>query len=222
MSLISPLDEDLALVYPRLAPVRLMELLHERGIQIVEVPDEEFETMGPNVLALGPRHALALEGNDETRRRMEAAGVEVLTYARRRDLAQGRRRPDVPDEAAPPRMNVYELFDAIAGDEDALRERARPRSGPGGEAERRRDSRRSCTRSTTGSAISSSRCSTPTRRSTSSTPPRSGGREGWRSCSTASPSWSRRGRRTASRRSISPRSSGRRRRPRSCSPAAPR
>jgi arginine deiminase len=36
--------------------------------------------MGPNVLALGPRHALALEGNDETRRRMEAAGVEVLTY----------------------------------------------------------------------------------------------------------------------------------------------
>ena len=80
MSLISPLDDDLALVYPRLTPVRLMELLRERGIEIVEVPDEEFETMGPNVLALGPRRALALEGNDETRRRMEAAGVEVVTY----------------------------------------------------------------------------------------------------------------------------------------------
>jgi dimethylargininase len=80
MSLISPLDDDLALVYPRLAPVRLLELLAERGISTVEVPDEEFETMGPNVLALGPRKALALEGNDETRRRMEAAGVEVLTY----------------------------------------------------------------------------------------------------------------------------------------------
>ncbi len=80
MSLISPLDDDLALVYPRLAPVRLIELLNERGIEIVEVPDEEFETMGPNVLALGPRRALALEGNDETRRRMEAAGVEVFTY----------------------------------------------------------------------------------------------------------------------------------------------
>jgi len=80
MSLISPLDEDLALVYPRLAPVRLMELLHERGIDVVEVPDDEFETMGPNVLALGPRYALALEGNDETRRRMEDAGVEVLVY----------------------------------------------------------------------------------------------------------------------------------------------
>ena len=80
MSLISPLDDDLALVYPRLTPVRLMELLRERGIEIVEVPDEEFETMGPNVLALGPRRVLALEGNDETRRRMEVAGVEVVTY----------------------------------------------------------------------------------------------------------------------------------------------
>jgi dimethylargininase len=80
MSLISPLDDDLALVYPRLAPVRLLELLAERGIETVEVPDEEFETMGPNVLALAPRVALALEGNDETRRRLERAGVDVRVY----------------------------------------------------------------------------------------------------------------------------------------------
>jgi N-dimethylarginine dimethylaminohydrolase len=80
MSLLSPLDRDLALVYPRLAPVRLLQLLAERAIRVVEVPDEEFETMGPNVLALGPRRALALEGNDETRRRLERAGVDVVTY----------------------------------------------------------------------------------------------------------------------------------------------
>ena len=80
MSFISPLDRDLALVYPRLAPVRLLELLADRGIEIVEVPDEEFETQGPNVLALGPRHALALDGNPETRRRMVRAGVEVVVY----------------------------------------------------------------------------------------------------------------------------------------------
>ena len=80
MSFISPLDRDLALVYPRIAPTRLMWLLAERGIEVVEVPDEEFETQGPNVLALGPRRALALEGNDETRRRMERAGVDVTTY----------------------------------------------------------------------------------------------------------------------------------------------
>jgi dimethylargininase len=80
MSFISPLDADLALVYPRLAPVRLLGLLAERGIEVVEVPDEEFETQGPNVLALGPRRALALDGNPETRRRMEAAGVDVAVY----------------------------------------------------------------------------------------------------------------------------------------------
>ncbi len=80
MSYISPLDHDLAVVYPRLAPVRLLELLAELGIETIEVPDEEFETMGSNVLALGPRRALALDGNPETRRRMEQAGVEVAVY----------------------------------------------------------------------------------------------------------------------------------------------
>jgi dimethylargininase len=80
LSLLSPLDRDLVAAYPPLLPVRLAELLAERGVEVVEVPDEEFETMGPNVLALGPREALALEGNDETRRRMERAGVSVRTY----------------------------------------------------------------------------------------------------------------------------------------------
>jgi len=80
MSFISPLDRDLAVVYLRLAPVRLLRLLAERGISIVEVPDEEFESQGPNVLALGRRRALALAGNPETRRRMEKAGVEVTVY----------------------------------------------------------------------------------------------------------------------------------------------
>jgi dimethylargininase len=80
LSFISPLDSDLALVYPRLAPVRLLELLAERGIDVIEVPDEELETQGPNVLALGPRRALALEGSPETRRRMEREGVDVVVY----------------------------------------------------------------------------------------------------------------------------------------------
>lgn len=80
MSFISPLDRDLALVYPRIAPTRMLRLLAERGIATVEVPDDEFESQGSNVLALGPRRALALEGNTETRRRMERAGVDVVTY----------------------------------------------------------------------------------------------------------------------------------------------
>jgi dimethylargininase len=81
MSLVSPLDADLAIAYPPLMPTRLVELLEERGVELVEVPDEEFATMGTNVLALRPRVALALDGNPETRRRMEAAGVDVRVYA---------------------------------------------------------------------------------------------------------------------------------------------
>jgi dimethylargininase len=80
MSLLSLLAEDLAVAYLPLMPVRLVELLRSRGIELVDVPDDEFETMGPNVLALAPRVALALDGNRETRRRMERAGVEVLVY----------------------------------------------------------------------------------------------------------------------------------------------
>jgi N-dimethylarginine dimethylaminohydrolase len=64
-----------------LMPVRLVELLEQRGTSLVEVPDEEFESMGCNVLALGPRRALALDGNPETHRRLAAAGVEVLVYS---------------------------------------------------------------------------------------------------------------------------------------------
>src|SRR5437773_1269852 len=60
--------------------VRLAQLLEQRGIRTVEVPDEEFPTMGPNVLALGPRIALALDGNPQTRRRLEAVGVDVRVY----------------------------------------------------------------------------------------------------------------------------------------------
>ncbi len=80
LSLLSPLDRDLAVAFKPLLPIRLSELLAARGIAIVEVPEEEFDTMGPNVLALAPRVALALEGNPETRRRLEASGVEVRTY----------------------------------------------------------------------------------------------------------------------------------------------
>ena len=80
LSLLSPLAEDLVVCYPPLMPVRLMEELVARGIAYVEVPDEEFGTMGPNVLALAPRVGLALAGNPETKRRMQAAGVEVRTY----------------------------------------------------------------------------------------------------------------------------------------------
>jgi dimethylargininase len=92
LSLISPLAEDLVLAYPPLLPVRLAQLLGELGVELVEVPDEEFETLGTNALALAPRVALIPEQNRETRRRLEAAGVEVLVY-RAEELSKGEGGP---------------------------------------------------------------------------------------------------------------------------------
>ncbi len=92
LSLLSPLADDLVLGYPRLMPVRLVQLLAERGIGTVEVPDEEFGTLGCNALALAPRVALIPEHNAATRRRLEAAGVEVLVY-RADELSKGEGGP---------------------------------------------------------------------------------------------------------------------------------
>lgn len=86
MSLISMIDHDLAVVHLPLLPVPFVELLGDRGIELVEVPASEYPTMGPNVLALAPRRCLMLEGNPGTRARLEAAGCEVLTY-RGRELS---------------------------------------------------------------------------------------------------------------------------------------
>jgi N-dimethylarginine dimethylaminohydrolase len=79
MSIISPLDDDLALVYSPLMPVTFRTELLDRGFGLVEVPEEELD-MGPNSLALGPRRCLLEAANPRTRRRLEAAGVEVLIY----------------------------------------------------------------------------------------------------------------------------------------------
>jgi N-dimethylarginine dimethylaminohydrolase len=80
MSLISPVDRDLAVVYSPLLPVPFREWLLERGVRLVEVPNQEFETMGTNVLALSPRRIVMLTGNPLTRRLLEQSGCEVLEY----------------------------------------------------------------------------------------------------------------------------------------------
>ncbi len=77
MSFISLLDNDLAVVYRRLLPVPLFELLRDRRVQLVDVPDEEYETLGCNVLAISGRNVIMVAGNPVTRRRLEAAGCAV-------------------------------------------------------------------------------------------------------------------------------------------------
>ena len=80
LSLISIVDERLAVVYPPLLAVPFWQELQERGFRLIEAPEEEFATMGPNVLALAPGKCLMLEGNPITRQRLEDAGCEVVTY----------------------------------------------------------------------------------------------------------------------------------------------
>ncbi|MDT8436575.1 MAG: arginine deiminase family protein [Gemmatimonadota bacterium] len=81
MSMYSPLADGLALVHAPLLPVPFREALLGRGTRLVEVPDEEFEGLGCNALALAPGRCVLVEGNPVTRSRLEAAGVEVIEIA---------------------------------------------------------------------------------------------------------------------------------------------
>ena len=81
--MISPLDRDLALVYPRLLPVALRELLRERGIRCLEAGDEEFEAssgLNLNVLATAPRSCIAVAGFPQTVRLMRDAGCRITCF----------------------------------------------------------------------------------------------------------------------------------------------
>lgn len=81
LSMISMIDIDLAVVYPPLMPVALVQQLTERNIEMVEIPDAEFPTQGCNVLALSPRRCVLLRENVITAERLRAAGCEVIMFA---------------------------------------------------------------------------------------------------------------------------------------------
>ena len=68
------------MIYPPLLPVRLWQELDRRGIRLIEVPQDEFATMGTNVLALAPGVCLMLADNPVTQSRLESAGCTVHTY----------------------------------------------------------------------------------------------------------------------------------------------
>ena len=80
MSFISPVADRLAVVYLPLMSVPFVQELQRRGWSFIEVPDEEFETHGCNVLALEPMRVLVCDGSPVTRSRLEAAGCDVLVY----------------------------------------------------------------------------------------------------------------------------------------------
>ena len=80
MSILSPVDKNLAVVYSPLMPIKFRNELLQRGIQLIDVPDGEFESMGCNVLAVGPRDCLMVDGNPITKKLLENAGCQVFSY----------------------------------------------------------------------------------------------------------------------------------------------
>jgi len=80
MSILSPVDKDLAVVYSPLMPIAFRNELLNRGFRLIEVPNEEFESMGCNVLALAPRECLMVDGNPKTTSALEKAGCVVTVY----------------------------------------------------------------------------------------------------------------------------------------------
>jgi len=81
MSILSPVDADLAVVYSPLMPIRFRNELLERGFQLIEVPEEEFDSMGCNVLAISPRNCIMVDGNPKTKALLEKARCKVTTYS---------------------------------------------------------------------------------------------------------------------------------------------
>ncbi len=80
MSILSPVDKDLAVIYSPLMPIKFRNELIARNFQLIEVPEEEFESMGCNVLAIAPRECLMVQGNPKTEKALLKAGCKVISY----------------------------------------------------------------------------------------------------------------------------------------------
>ncbi len=80
MSVFSPIDKDLAVIYSPLMSVVFREELLRHGFSFVEVPEEEYDSLGCNVLALAPRVCVMAAGNPKTKKLMQQQGVEVIEY----------------------------------------------------------------------------------------------------------------------------------------------
>tara|TARA_R110000796_G_scaffold77584_1_gene173088 strand:- start:29928 stop:30803 length:876 start_codon:yes stop_codon:yes gene_type:complete len=80
MSILSPVDKDLTVIYSPLMPISFRQELIRRGFEFIEVPEDEFDSMGCNVLAISPRNCLMVDGNPSTEEQLKAAGCRVTTY----------------------------------------------------------------------------------------------------------------------------------------------
>ena len=80
MSVISIIDEDLAVVYSKYMPVFFRQYLINKGFELIEVNDEEYENLGSNVLALAPRVCVLMEGNEDIYNKLKEKNCKLYTY----------------------------------------------------------------------------------------------------------------------------------------------
>lgn len=80
MSVVSPVRADLAVVYERLAPIRLLQALRERGVELLSLPEDDYPSLGCNILAIRPGVVVIASGNDATVKKLRDHGVDVHVY----------------------------------------------------------------------------------------------------------------------------------------------
>jgi len=80
MSLISPLNENLFLIYKKLLPISLLKLLKKLDIKTISIADEDYDSLGCNVLPLSTTKCLITSGNDKTFKIIEENGIEVIEF----------------------------------------------------------------------------------------------------------------------------------------------
>lgn len=80
MSVVSPIRDDLAVVYERLAPIRLLEALRSRGVELLSLPEQDYASLGCNILTIRPGVVVIASGNEATAEMLRNHGVDVHVY----------------------------------------------------------------------------------------------------------------------------------------------
>ena len=79
--LLNLLDRDLAVIWPRRTPYKIVQTLRERGLRFIEIEDEVTaqNCLPLNFVALAPGHVLMSAGGDLMKAKYEEAGVTCHT-----------------------------------------------------------------------------------------------------------------------------------------------
>ena len=80
MSIISPIDKDLAVIYKPFMPESFLNWLTNLGIKFIEVNEDEYTLMGCNILATAPRSIIMLENLPEINSKLKKSGCKIRFY----------------------------------------------------------------------------------------------------------------------------------------------